>query len=462
MSLLLVTMKSQRLSKCILCQRIFLLNTMNKRTAFFYNALALLSVGIGLLNSILTIRLLGITADADIWLLSIAMVTTLCVLSQLGVDQFLYFYEEQRAQGQTQAARFTRAAVTWAVLTGAAFALLAIAALPLLKLIFALGLPVLSQNRVADLIITMAPQMAAAPLLHVTRQHQNAVGRYTLAYLLLLWSPLVLLIVMVCASMLYTTPEKLAWMVGAGGLIQIAACLLIVWPTIRGQKKLAWSAPYFRRFISTSIAMRSGHGLHNFLSSAIINNTLSTFAIGNVALFQYANRFAAGASAIAVGPHSNIFHAQIAKAWAERAGLLAIYSARKFLVHIAPIFVLTVIVVWLALPPALRLISTAAMPLDALAITFLLLSVWHGVIHLESIFVAFIVAAHQAKVFILVNGLFAVVFFLLSRRLTLLPEFAVLPAAAIFAQLISLMIFSMVAIRLFKQHFRTGNVDAHA
>jgi len=435
---------------------------MNRRTAFFYNALALLSVCIGLVNSILTIRLLGITADADIWLLSVAMVTTLCVFSQLGVEQFLYFYEEQRALDQTQAARFTRGAVTWAVLTGAAFALLAIAALPFLKLMFAFGLPALSQARVADLIIAMSPQIAAAPLLHVTRQHQNAIGRYTLAYLLMLWSPLVLLIIMVCASMLNTTPEKLAWIVGAGGLIQLAACLLILWPTIRGQKQLAWSAPYFRRFISTSIAMRSGHALHNFFSSLIINNTLSSFAVGNVAIFQYANRFAAGASAIAVGPHSNIYYAQIAKAWTDRAGLPAIYSARKFLAHIAPIFVLTVIAVWLVLPPVIRFISTAAIPFDVLAMTFLLLSVWYGVIQLESIFVAFIVAAHQAKVFILVNGLFAIVFFLLSRILRFLPEFASLPAAAILAQLISVMIFALVAIRLFKQHFRTDSVDAHA
>ena len=435
---------------------------MNNRTAFFYNALALLSVGIGLLNSILTIRLLGITADADIWLLSISMVTTLCVLSQLGVEQFLYFYEEQRAQGQTQAIQFTRAAVTWAVLTGVAFALLAIVALPLLKLIFAFGLPAASQDRVAHLIIAMAPQMAAAPLFHVTRQHQNAVGRYTLAYLLMLWSPMVLLIILLCASLLNTSPEKFAWVVGTGAVIQSAACFLIMWPTIQGEKQMAWSTPYFRRFISTSIAMRSGHALHSFFSSLIINSTLSSFAVGNVAIFQYANRFALGASAIAVGPHSNIYYAQIAKTWADRARLLAIYSAQKFLAHIAPIFVLAVIAVWLMLPSVIRFISTGAIPIDVLAMTFLLLSVWYGVIQLESIFVAFIVAAHQAKVFILVNGLFAIVFFLLSRILTSLPQFAVLPVAAICAQLISLMIFALVAIRLFKQHFRTGNVDAHA
>lgn len=435
---------------------------MNKRTAFFYNALALLSVGIGLLNSILTIRLLGITADADIWLLSISMVTTLCVLSQLGIEQFLYFYEEQRAQGQTQAIQFTRAAVTWAVLTGVAFALLAIVALPLLKLVFAFGLPAASQDRVAHLIIAMAPQMAAAPLLHVTRQHQNAVGRYTLSYLLMLWSPVVLLIILLCASLLNTSPEKFAWVVGAGAVIQSAACFLIMWPTMHGEKQMAWSTPYFRRFTSTSIAMRSGHALHSFFSSLIINSTLSSFAVGNVAIFQYANRFAAGASAIAVGPHGNIYYAQIAKAWTDRAGLPAIYSARKFLAHIAPIFVLTVIAVWLVLPPVIRFISTAAIPFDVLAMTFLLLSVWYGVIQLESIFVAFIVAAHQAKVFILVNGLFAIVFFLLSRILRFLPEFASLPAAAILAQLISVMIFALVAIRLFNQHFRTNSVDAHA
>ena len=429
---------------------------MNKRTAFFYNALALLSVGIGLLNSILTIRLLGITADADIWLLSISMVTTLCVLSQLGVEQFLYFYEEQRAQGQTQAIQFTRAAVTWAVLTGVAFALLAIVALPLLKLIFAFGLPAASQDRVAHLIIAMAPQMAAAPLLHVTRQHQNAVGRYTLSYLLMLWSPMVLLIILLCASVLKTSPEKFAWVMGAGAVIQSAACFLIMWPTIRGEKQMAWSTRYFRRFISTSIAMRSGHALHNFFSGAIINGTLSTFAAGNVALFQYANRFATGASAIAVGPHINIFHAKIAKAWASHTPATVIESARHFLKHVAPIYALTVMVVWLTLPQVIGLISNSNIPLDTLTQTFLLLCIWYGVGQLESVFVAIIIVAHGATTLLLVNGLFAIVFYFISHVPLALQEHARLPVAAILAQLISLTLFALTAHRLFRQHFYVG------
>jgi|GEM_PF-1857655 len=429
---------------------------MNNRTAFFYNALALLSVGIGLLNSILTIRLLGITADADIWLLSISMVTTLCVLSQLGVEQFLYFYEEQRAQGQTQAIQFTRAAVTWAVLTGVAFALLAIVALPLLKLIFAFGLPAASQDRVAHLIIAMAPQMAAAPLFHVTRQHQNAVGRYTLAYLLMLWSPMVLLIILLCASLLNTSPEKFAWVVGTGAVIQSAACFLIMWPTIQGEKQMAWSTPYFRRFISTSIAMRSGHALHSFFSSLIINSTLSSFAVGNVAIFQYANRFALGASAIAVGPHSNIFNARMAKAWANHKWTSAIESARTFLTHTIPIYVGAVILIGLLLSKLIGLIASASMAPDSLTITFLMLSVWYGVIQLESVFVTIIMVAHKATTLLLINGLFAIMFYSISHIPWALPEYAILPVAAILAQLISLMLFALTASQFFRQHFGVG------
>jgi O-antigen/teichoic acid export membrane protein len=429
---------------------------MNSRAALFYNALALLSVGIGLLNSLLTIRLLGISVDADIWLLGLAMISTLCILSQLGVEQFLYFHEEQRALGQTQAIQFLRAAVAWAVTTGVAFTLIVIMASPFLTLAFASGLSTVSQDRVVALIIAMAPQIAAAPLLHVTRQHQNAVARYTLAYLLLLWSPAVLLFILLCANMLSTTPEKFAWVAGAGGLIQIAACMMIMWPHISSQKQLAWSTPYFRRFISTSVAMRSGHALHNFLSSAIINSTLSNFSVGNVAIFQYANRFAAGATTIAVGPHSNIFHTRIAKAWADVTQAPAIESARQFLTHIAPIYVVTVIAIWLALPPAIRFITQVTMPLDALAMTFLLLSVWYGVIQLESVFVAIIIAAHGAAVFVFVNGLFATVFYSLSRIHLAMPEYAILPAAATLAQLISLVLYALVANRIFERHFQTN------
>ena len=208
--------------------------------------------------------------------------------------------------------------------------------------------------------------------------------------------------------------------------------------------------------------MRSGHALHNFFSSAIINSTLSTFAIGNVALFGYANRFAAGASAIAVGPHSNIFHAQIAKAWADHTPASVIESARNYLAHIAPIYVLTVIAVWLTLSPMIGFITNTNtnMPLDALTKTFLLLSVWYGVIQPESVFVAIIIVAHRAITLLLVNGFFAIVFYAISHAPLALHEYALLPVAAILAQLISLALFALTANRIFRQHFGAGQTNA--
>ena len=83
---------------------------MISRTQLGYSALGTCSVAIGLANSILTLRMLGVSGESDVWLLSLAIVATFAFLSQMGVDQFLIFFEHERALGEGRALIFARAA----------------------------------------------------------------------------------------------------------------------------------------------------------------------------------------------------------------------------------------------------------------------------------------------------------------------------------------------------------------
>jgi hypothetical protein len=434
----------------------------NSPRALFYNGLAILSVAIGLINATLTMRILGATLDADIWLLAIAMIGTLCIFSQIGVEQFLYHFEEQRAVDITEAKRFLRAAAIWAFISGLVLASIAALAASSITMIFAAGMAGPSRARVAELVIAMAPQIAAAPLLHVTRQHQNSIGNHSFAYLLLLWSPIVLTAILLTAFCTGRPLEGLAWITGAGGCVQILICLLIIIPHVRNHDRLYWSSPRFRSFVTASIAMRSGHALHNIFASAIINSTLSAFSHGSVAIFHYATKFTAGVSAVSVGPHANIFQSRVAKSWAEKSGASTISAAKEFMKNTGPIYALCVSIVWLMIPDGINYITNDDFPTEGLQLCFLFLCLWNGIGWLESVFTNLVIAANRAGFIILINGFFAISFFSFSKALTVGTEYTALPIAGALAQSISLGFYAILAIRLFDQNLGgVNNIRIH-
>lgn len=427
---------------------------MTSGKAFLYNILAALGAGLGLANSLLAWRLFGVGADADAWLLSLTVIGTLNLLALLGVEQFLYCYEDERARTQVQANDFAKTALLWALLCGVVLACLFAVATPYLVRIFAVGLPEAAQRQIAVLLLVMVPQTAAAPLLHVTRQLYNAHGHYAFAYLLALWAPCVLMLAQVMGLLGGIKLSGLAQVVGAGAVGQVALCLYAVRPWLRAGRLLAEPFRALRDFVWKSISMRSGHTLHNFLSTAVINGTLSTLSAGNIALFQYAKRFADGVSSIAVGPHGNIYHATFAKAWSERYRRMALDAVGAYLKHVLPLFALGVVLVWLALPYVLRWIAPQGhVPIDNLMSVFLVVSLWSGLIAFEAIFVAVLTAAHSAALFILINSLFIAIFFGLTRLDLGIAFIFKLPIAASLAQLISLVLFAVVALYLFQKRF---------
>ncbi len=429
---------------------------MTSRTQLGYSALGACSVAIGLANSVLTLRMLGVSGESDVWLLSLAIVATFTFLSQLGVDQFLIFYEHERALGVDRALVFAQAACQWAIVSGVVFAILVAFISPIIVQFFAVGQSGQAKESASNIVIAMAAQIAAAPLAHVVRQYLNAQGRYVLSYIVGLWAPLVMTILLLYAYLISGAVSSLAWLVGAGGALQMILCFALVWPQVGvpARPRGYWLA--LRPFIVASIAMRTGHALHNFFSALIINSTLSALAPGSISIFQYASRFASATAGIAVGPQGGILNAQVSRGWAENNRSVVTTAAKDFVKRVLPILLVVVATVWVFLPTLIRFLVPQKMPLDDLALVFLILSCWYGIIQLEAVFVAIVVAARRASFFIAVNGLFVVIFYLLSQ-IALTPwEHADLPLAATAAQLVSIALYASLARLMIGVRFTTN------
>lgn len=421
-----------------------------------YNVLAVAGAAMGMFNTILTWKLFGATQSADIWLLGLAVINIFAMLVLMGVEQFLVFYTAVLIRSPEEAGGFVSTAVIWAVLSGLLFALLCYVATDLLVSWFAGGLSVEVKRSAASVLALLLPQVAVAPLLHITRCTLNAHSRYGRSYALSLIIPSALLL----ALLFFVVTgggevHRLGWVVAVAAGLQLVVCLVMVYPWCA-----SWHKPIkkdFWAFVKNSVTMRIGHSFHNFFVGLIINNTLSHQAPGMISIFQYAKRFADGATSVTIGPQNNIYHARQALAWAERNRSQFKDNIKAYLRIITPLFLVVALLVFVTMPWLLGLLSRDGMEhaINAMQITFAALIVWQGIISVETIFAGVVVTARQSFILWGVNGLFVGSFYFYTNYIPTGSPVWYLAAAAVLAQLVSILGYGYAAFLLTKKQFNS-------
>ena len=419
-----------------------------------YNVMAVAGAAIGMLNTILIWKLFGVTQSADIWLLVLAVANILALLVLMGVEQYLVFYTSVLTQSPDEAGAFASTSVIWALLSGLLFALLCFGAADLLISLFAGGLNIEAKRDSASILALLLPQVAVAPLLHVTRCTLNVHSKYGRSYALSLIIPAALLFMLlffVAAG--GGTIRELGWTVAVTAGFQLVVCLAIVYPWCGSLHKPITKD--FWALVKNSVTMRIGHSFHNFFVGLIINSTLSHQALGVISIFQYAKRFADGVTSVTVGPQNNIYHARQALAWAGRDRSQFRENIKAYLRITTPLFLVVSLIVLLTMPWLLKLLNRDGMghAIDALKVTFSVLVVWQGIIAIETIFAGVVVTARQSLILWGVNGLFVGSFYFYTSRIPTDTPVWYLAVAAVLAQLVSILCFGCGALLLVKRQF---------
>lgn len=421
-----------------------------------YNLMAVAAAIVGVFNTVLTWKLFGATDSADVWLLGLAITSTLALLVLLGVEQFLVFYTNILTENPREAGSFASIAVIWALLSGFLFALLCFGANQLLITWFAGGLSAETKRSAASMLLLLLPQIAAAPLLHVTRCALNAHGKYGRSYALLLIIPSALLI----AQLYFVVAgngrvHDLGWVVAIGAVLQLMICIRMILPwctaIVNPITKDFWA------LLRNSVTMRIGHSFHNFFVGMIINNALSHQAAGMISIFQYAKRFADGVAAVSVGPQVNIFNSRQALAWAARDYSLFKKNIKTYISIVLPLFVAVALLVLLTLPELLKLLGrgNAIFSIGAIQVTFAALVVWQGLISLEAIYVTVVITARESFILWGVNGLFVVSFYFYVTKIPADSPVWYVALVAILAQLVSILGYGLAALFLARKQFKT-------
>ena len=412
------------------------------KPAYFY--LSFLNVATGLVVSLLIIKFFGALGDADAYFMGVAVVAAVHLLQLMMVDQFIYFYQERRAQSATLAARFAATVLMQCSLVSVGVALLLWQFGDSLLTLFAVGFDAARREATLGVLAILAWNCLMFPANFVIHRLLNTESKYSLTYFFELLTPLSALGVLVYFWVSDNAEIRLlAYARVAGLLLSLLLGIVTAWRLGFIRRAALFSASAFDCY-RNSFTMRIGHNFHNFLFSPITNTVLSLLPQGSVAIYYYAERLAQIVSAVVAGPFQRVFQVEVGERWRKREPGSIVSMQRSYVLRVAALYSLATAATFLALPVLLDVVNAelvSARQVRILQWMYLAVAGWVGLIAIEFAFVSVGLAAKKSKLFFWVNLLFIVSYgalCLLSREKL---GIFVVPLAAITAQAVSFVIF---------------------
>jgi len=406
---------------------------------------------LGLLSSVLMLRVFGVSVQADSYLIACSIIASLQFIQIMFIEQFMFFYNDLKVANRENAREFYRAAVTFAILSGGFFYIVfALSAAPLIKL-FAFGIDgeryLLLKNILQ--ILFVGTIMDAANV--INQRLLNAEMRFSLPAILN--SLQALFTVLLLVYLLATNSADIELVAGARIVGTIVAGLagFAVVSRLGFSFRFRFSHPALKPFMKNSFAMRFGHNLHNFLFNPITSNILASLPGGYASYFYYAQRLQQIVNNVVVGPSYAVYQSRVSTLWSQQNFAEIKTNVRKFLPGITLAFVGSSLLLYFLIPTALRLVSSnhlAAKDTAYIQLLFLALSLWQLVVLVESPFVVVGVAAKKSGIFIITNSMFIAIYLITSLLLVKLVGIYAIPFGAAIGQIVNLVFYMSFCLTL--------------
>jgi hypothetical protein len=417
---------------------------------FRYSALAFAAVGLGLVNSVLVVRVFGISAQADSLAVSSLVLSAVSLLPLFVTEQFLFIYNDIKSLDPESARRFYCAAATLSTIAGGLLAAALVVGGDLVIRLFASGTDPQRRSILGQLLRIQFISLLLFPVSYVNTALINAEMRFTVPYLLQLtpgMTSAVLLLTMGFGDR--ADVVLLAW----GNVISSAAVVLLQFVTL-GRMGFRYRPqlrhPWICRLIANSLPMRVGHNIRDFSVQPILANALIAMPVGYAACYSYARKLIDAIQTILIGPTLTVYRSRLSGYWTARDGRAVEREIRHFLRTAMAFVVPVVVVACVLIPEALVVLAPRSIPVSSrstIQSLFLVLSVWLVVVAVETPFGHFLIAAQKSRVFIATNSLYVVVVLLVVGLLRRSCGVFSIPLALTAAQVLSALAYALLARR---------------
>ena len=417
-----------------------------------YNALALVQIFFGFFNSILLLKIFGVSKQTDSYFIGDIILGAVVMVQMMAVEQFMYFYNELKAGNRESAHSLYAFALFLSLVIGAlSFAVINLFSAPVIAL-FAYKLDPARLDVLKRLFPVFSMLAVVNPLNFLNAKLLNAEGRFVYPYVLGIIPSLFTACAM-CYMYLSGGSDIMA-VLAASVAGNAAAVFLGLWAVRSSGIPVRFAAghPLAMEFVTNSFKVKFGHNINNILTPLVTNNLLSAFSPGAVSYFGYAWKIVGVLGNLATGPSARIFASGISTAWpAGDMGKMKAMAA-QYLRLVTPLFAFSVLLAFAGLPYALRLVSSSLSGADigAIRMMFLALSAWYLFGLMESAYMQICIASKRSRVFVINNSIFITCYFAVAWAAKGTLGIYAIPFGLVLAQILSLLLYFCSASRVLK------------
>lgn len=419
-----------------------------------YNFLVIIQIIVGILNSVLIMRVFGVSVYSDAYLLAISIFSVFCLILLMPIEQFMQFYNELKVKSLKKSHDFYNCALIFSLFTGIICCLIFHFGLSFIIKLFTLNIDYQRFEILKNLLTILTCGLVFYPVNGVNERLLNAEMRFSIPYILIIIPNLLVVLVQILMIINhYTNIYYLAYAQALGLFFVSLFGSIYISKTLIRFKLVGWQ-DYMTRFIKNSMIMQFGNSFWTMTIPVIFNNFLVAFPQGYVSYFYYARKILDIANNFSIGPSKNILRSKISK-FVSKYDVESIKKiAKSFLLWGSLVFLITVIVAYFIQGPIISLISAnklTKLDLKMISLLFLSLSPWYFIIFLETPYVCINIQSKKAKTILFINLSFLVIF------ASLLPIFKqslgiyAIAISLILAQIINLIFHKMVADKIIKK-----------
>lgn len=420
---------------------------------FKYNTLAAIQVIIGLCNSILLIKIFGVTDDADAYLLSSSVIISLQMVELMGVEQFLFYYNDIKVKSNDEAHYFFEATLFFSIILGFLFFIMSSYFSSMIVKLFAFNLDINRLLISSEILFLSSLALAFTPANHIIRGFLNAEGHFSVPFLLSAMPSLFSFLGLVYCWLSEQHNIRIVVFAFAVGHVLYFFINIIFLKRIRPIRFRCYH-PSLIGLMKNSFSMKGAHNMHNFFSIQVINNFLSSFPLGHISIFYYAKKGIDTIFAVTAGPSQSIMIAMTSELWSTGNIQNIRTMIKKYLLKITPIYMSMSIISFLLIPLIFTSLirgKISEQMVGQLQIQFILLSLWYLLILVESPFVTVGISSKKSYIFFIVNSFYLLIFFSLTKLLKVSLGIYSLAVSASLAQMINLFLYVAYAILILRQ-----------
>jgi len=409
-----------------------------------YNALSLAQIFFGFLNSILLLKVFGVSVQTDAYFIGDVIMGGALMVQVMAIEQFMYFYNDLKARDRAGASALYAYALSLTLVIGlSAFAALNLFSGPIIAL-FAYKLDPERLETLRRLFPVFSLLAVFNPLHTLNARLLNGEARFAYPYALGIIPSLFSAGAMI--FIYFTGRSDIIWLLAASvsGMGMAAILGLAAVRSCGVPLRLSLSHPAGAEFVVNSFKVKLGHNVNNILAPLITNNLLASFSPGAVSYFGYAWKIVTVTGNLTTGPSARMLASSISAAWplADAARIRGLGS--KFTRLIIPVFSVSSAAAYAVLPFALGLVSSARLDRGDIASVrsmFLALSVWYLVGLVESVYMQVCIASRRSRIFLVNNSIFIVIYLVIAVSVKDRLGIYAIPCGLILAQLVSLALY---------------------